>query len=207
MRNFFVMYVRKYTTLAKKEQININEGIRARELRVISDEEGNLGVMSTRDALKKAQEMGLDLIEISPDANPPVAKITDYGRYQYDLKKKQKETKANTSTGGEVKSIQIKIGTSDNDVSMKAKRASGWLKEGNRVKIELFLRGRSKYTEKEFQKDRLQRILDFISEPYKIVDDLKQSPKGIYILIEKDKAVKKKDEPEVSHEEKPSSNL
>jgi translation initiation factor IF-3 len=179
--------------LVKKQQININEGIRARELRVISEDEGNLGVMSSRDALKKAQEMGLDLIEISPDAKPPVAKITDYGKYQYDLKKKQKEIKANTSTGGEVKSVQIKIGTSDNDVSLKAKRASKWLQEGNRVKVELFLRGRSKYTEKDFQKDRLQRILDFISEPYKIVDDLKKSPKGIYVLIERDKKAKKKE--------------
>lgn len=179
--------------MKKEQQIRINEGIRAHEVRVISDEEGNLGVMSTKDALKVAYESGLDLIEISPDANPPVAKITDYGKYQYDLKKKLKEVKANTKTGGEVKSIQIKIGTSDNDVSMKAKRASEWLTEGNRVKVELFLRGRSKYTEKDFQQERLQRILDFISEPYKIVDDLKKGPKGIYILIEKDKRAKKKD--------------
>lgn len=98
--------------MAKKTDIRINEGIRARELRVISDE-GNLGVLSLSDALAAAQERGLDLIEISPDANPPVAKIIDYGKFQYDQKKKQKEIKANTSTGGEVKSLQVKIGTGE----------------------------------------------------------------------------------------------
>lgn len=178
--------------MAQKQQIRINEGIRARELRVISDD-GNLGVLSLKDALAKAEEMGFDLIEISPDAQPPVAKIMDYGKFQYDQKKKQKEIKANTKTGGEVKSLQIKIGTSDNDISMKAKRASEWLREGNRVKIELFLRGRSKYTDKDFQKERLDRILNFIAEPFKMVDGLKNGPKGIYFLIEQDKSKKKEE--------------
>lgn len=185
--------------MAKKTDIRINEGIRARELRVISDDEGNLGVMTHKEALAAAEERGLDLIEISPDANPPVAKIMDYGKFQYDQKKKQKEIKANTSTGGEVKSVQVKIGTSENDIALKAKRASQWIKEGNRVKVELFLRGRSKYTEKDFQKERLQRILDFISEPYKIVEDLKKGPKGIYVLIERDKKAKKQ-EPNTAQE-------
>jgi translation initiation factor IF-3 len=177
--------------LVRKQHICINEGIRAREVRVISDDAGNLGVMLTRDAIKAAEERGLDLIEISPDAQPPVAKIMDYGKYQYEQKKKQKEIKAKTvNKAGEIKNVQIKIGTSDNDVSMKAKRADEWLHDGNRVKVELFLRGRSKYTEKDFQKERLQRILDFISEPYKIVEDLKKGPKGIYVLIEQDKSKK-----------------
>ncbi len=175
------------STLAIKQRTNINNGITASEVRVISDAKGNLGVLSIRDALKAAKEEGLDLIEISPDANPPVAKITDWGRYQYDQKKKQKEIKANATTGGEVKNIQIKIGTSDNDVMIKAKRAGEWMENGDRVRIELFLKGRSKYMEKDFLEDRLKRALTFMTVPYKLVDDVKKSPKGITVTIELDK--------------------
>lgn len=174
-------------TLARKPQIRINNGIFAKEVRVISDARGNLGVLATRDAIKEAESEGLDLIEISPDARPPVAKITDWGKYVYDQKKKQKEIKAKTKNF-EVKSVQIKIGTSDNDVSLKAKRASDWLDEGHRVKVELFLRGRSKYMEKGFLEDRLNRFLTFMKVPYKLVDDIKKSPKGIMVTIELDKS-------------------
>lgn len=92
------------------------------------------------------------------------------------------------------KASKSKLVREKNDISLKAKNATKWLQEGNRVKIELFLRGRSKYTDKDFQKERLQRILDFISEPYKIVEDLRQSPKGIYLLIERDKSPRKKED-------------
>ena len=76
------------------DQARINSQIRAKELRVITEDGDNLGVISTKEAISKAEEMGLDLIEISPKAKPPVAKIMDYGKYQYDTKKKAKEAKA-----------------------------------------------------------------------------------------------------------------
>jgi translation initiation factor IF-3 len=101
-----------------KQKTNINDSIRSLEVRVISDDLGNLGVMKTRDAIAKAKELGLDLIEISPDAVPPVAKIMDYGKFQYSQNKKQKEIKVKTkaaSASGEVKNIQIKVGTGDGD--------------------------------------------------------------------------------------------
>lgn len=176
--------------LAKNQQIRINQGIRAREVRVISEARGNLGVLPIAKAIEEAESEGLDLIEISPDAKPPVARITDYGKFQYDQKKKQKEIKAKATTS-EVKNIQIKIGTSDNDVRLKAKRASEWLTDGHRVKIELFLRGRSKYMEKSFLEERLKRALTFFEVPYKLVDDIKQSPKGIMVTIELDKQAAK----------------
>lgn len=155
-------------------------------MRVISDELGNLGVLSVREAIAKAREHGLDLIEISPDANPPVAKIMDYGKYQYSQKKKQKEIKAKTNTASsEVKSIQVKVGTGDNDLMLKAKKASEWLSEGHRVKVELFLRGRTKFMDKKFLEERLNRVLQMVETPYKVVDPLKESPKGIMVTIEK----------------------
>ena len=122
----------------------INNQIRANELRVIDSENQNLGVLSIKDALKLAESKGLDLIEISPNSNPPIAKIMDFGKYQYEASKKLKKAKAGAKPT-ETKSIQIKIGTGDHDLELKAKTASKWLKEGHRIKIELFLAGRAKY--------------------------------------------------------------
>lgn len=170
----------------KAEQQRINETIRAHELRVIDDEGNNLGVITLQEALKIAQERGHDLIEVSPDANPPVAKIADYGKFQYDQKKKLKEIKAKTVTS-EVKNIQVKIGTGEGDMGLKAKKASEWMEEGHRVKIELFLRGRSKGMDKNFLRDRLLRVLALLTVPYKMVEDAKDSPKGIAILVERAK--------------------
>ncbi len=184
----------KNKTLSKQNkkqnnQLRINDGIRASELRVLIDG-GESQVMKTKDAIALAEEMGLDLIEISANAKPPVAKITDYGKYMYDQKKKQKEIKAKQNTV-EVKSIQIRLGTGDDALKMKAKMASDWLADGQRVKAEIYLRGRSKYMDKKFLHDRLGKVLSLITEDYKVVDDYKKSPKGIAILIEPDKKKKK----------------
>jgi translation initiation factor IF-3 len=170
--------------LSRNKQIAINEMIRAKDLRVISDTGDNFGVLSKKEALDKAREMDMDLIEISPDAKPPVAKIMDYGKFQYDQKKKLKAQKAKAHNV-EVKSVQIKLATDENDLKIKAKRASGWLKEGHRVKVELFLPGRSKYLDKDFLRGRLDRILKLISEDYKIADEAKKSPKGLTMIITK----------------------
>ena len=153
---------------------------------MISNEGDNLGVLSVKEALAKAESLGLDLIEISPNAKPPIVKIADYGKYKYDQNKKQKKTKAGTKLT-ETKSIQIKIGTGENDLALKARKASEWLKEGHRIKIELFLSGRSKYMQESFLKDRLDRVLHLITENFKIAEDFKKGPKGPIITIEKDK--------------------
>ena len=144
----------------------INDAIRATELRVLSDDLGNLGIMTLHDALAKARELGLDLIEISPEAVPPVAKIIDYGKFQYSQSKKAKEVKIKTKSSvaaSEIKSIQIKVGTGENDLAIKGAKASEWLASGHRVKIELFLRGRIKFMEKGFLQERLERILTTIA--------------------------------------------
>lgn len=167
-------------------RIRKNNQIRSKELRVIDVEEGNLGILSLEEALKKAQERGLDLIEISPKAKPPVAKIMDFGKYQYEEAKKAKKAKQSGSAT-ETKSVQVKIGTGDHDLQLKAKRASKWLKEGHRVKCELFLRGRSKYMNKDFLHSRLERFLHFITEEHKIAEPIKKSPRGIALVIERSK--------------------
>ena len=164
----------------------INNQIRAKELRVIDSEGQNLGILSIKDALELAQNKGLDLIEISPNANPPIAKVMDFGKYQYEANKKLKKAKAG-SKATETKSIQIKIGTGDHDLELKAKTASKWLKEGHRIKVELFLAGRTKYMDEKFLRERLDRVLHFITEEYKVSDSYKRGPKGLVITIEKAK--------------------
>jgi translation initiation factor IF-3 len=173
--------------LAYQQKIRINEAIRAPELRVVGAEGENYGVISTREALEKAREAGLDLIEISPNALPPVAKIMDFGKYQYDENKKQKAQKARVQTV-ETKSLQVKVATGDNDLMLKAKKASEWLAEGHRIKLDLFLSGRMKYMNEQFLRERLDRILVLISTPYKVADSVKKSPKGLTMVLEKAKA-------------------
>lgn len=172
----------------------INNQIRASEVRLIDGVSGeNFGVVKTSEALKMAEEKDLDLIEISDKSNPPIAKIMDYGKFQYEQSKKEKQNKAK-SHKTETKSVQIKIGTGGNDLALKAKRASDWLKEGHRVKAELYLVGRAKYSDKEFKRERLQRILDLITENYKIAEEMKIGPRGVSLILEKDSSKKNKDE-------------
>lgn len=165
--------------------LRINNQIRAHELRVIGPEGENFGILSLKEALEKASELDLDLIEISPTAVPPIAKITDYGKFQYEAQKKQKLAKAKAHTV-EVKSLQIKIGTGDHDLELKAKKASEWLKEGHKIRIELFLVGRSKFLDLEFLKERLDRVTRLISVPYKVAEEAKKGPKGLVIVIERE---------------------
>ena len=145
--------------------------------------------MSLAAALEMADAQGLDLIEIGPNATPPIAKIIEYGKFQYEQKKKLQKAKSGAKAS-ETKNIQIKIGTGDHDLELKAKTASKWLKEGHRIKVELFLRGRSKGMEEAFLRERLERVLHFITEHYKIAEPHKRSPKGLAVVIERDKSAK-----------------
>jgi translation initiation factor IF-3 len=166
--------------------VNINGQIRAKELRVIGFNGENYGVISTKEALDLAKEAGADLIEISPGAQPPVAKIMDYGKFQYDQKKKIKVQKAKAHNV-EVKGIQIKVGTDENDLNIKAKKASEWLNEGHRVKIELFLPGRTRFLDETFLNERIGRILKLITVEYRVAEEIKKVPKGLSTMIEKAK--------------------
>ncbi|MDP2651788.1 MAG: translation initiation factor IF-3, partial [bacterium] len=125
------------------ERLRINNEIRASELRVIGAAGENLGVLSLADALAAAKVAGLDLIEISPSAVPPVAKIIDYGKFEYERSKKEKVAKSKVKIS-ETKEVQVKVGTGENDMALKAKKAAEWLAEGHRVRVELFLKGRYK---------------------------------------------------------------
>lgn len=186
----FIIYFLRPTNLQKpnsyqpKDRTRINAAIRARELRVVGPEGENLGVLSLADALKAAEAANLDLIEISPNANPPVAKIMDFGKYRYDTGRKAREIKSKSHVT-ETKSVQVKIGTGEHDQQLKAKRIAEWLLEGHRVKVDLFLWGRYKHMDQAFLKERLDRFLKIIPAEYKIADEVKRSPKGFTTTIER----------------------
>ncbi|MHB0977823.1 MAG: translation initiation factor IF-3 [Minisyncoccota bacterium] len=162
----------------------MNHQIRANELRVIGPKGENFGVISLSEALQKADEAGLDLIEISPNAVPPVAKISDFGKFQYEENKKQKQAKSK-SHSVEIKTVQVKLGTGDHDLGLKAKKTSEWLGEGNRVKIDLFLPGRAKYLDEKFLKERIERMLKLVTVGYKVAAPPVKSPKGMTVIIER----------------------
>jgi len=152
----------------------------------VIDETGkNLGILTTSQALDLAKEKELDLIEISASANPPVAKIMDLGKFQYLEERKERQSKKTHQSL--VRNIRLNIGTSEYDLELKAKKASNFLKKSDRVKIELMLRGRAKYLDKKFLEERLKRILNFLTENYKVVEEPRKGPRGIAILIEKEK--------------------
>jgi translation initiation factor IF-3 len=159
-------------------------------VRCLGPEGENFGILPIHEALAKARELGLDLIEVSPNAQPPVCKITDYGKFKYEQKKKDKEVKSRAKVT-ETKEAQVKIGTSQNDMNIKANKIAEWLKEGHRVKVDLFLWGRYKYMEFNFLKERLDRFLAIIPEGYKIAEPVQKSPKGLSVTLERDKSGKK----------------
>ena len=121
----------------------INEEIRAKELRVIGTDGTQLGIMSRDEALERAEESKLDLVCISPKANPPVCKILDYGKYKYELQKKEKEAKKKQKTT-QVKEIRLSTFIEDHDIMVKAKTGSKFLKDGDKLKVSLRFRGREK---------------------------------------------------------------
>ena len=125
----------------KEEPYAINEYIRAREIRLVGDNVEN-GVYPIQEALKIADELGLDLIEISPTAQPPVCRVLDYQKFLYQQKKRQKEQKAK-ATKVVVKEIRFGPQTDDHDYNFKLKHAIGFLQEGAKVKAYVFFKGRS----------------------------------------------------------------
>ena len=142
--------------IKKNASIEINEQIRDREVRVIGAEGEQLGIMSSKDAYMMAKEKDLDLIKIAPTATPPVVKIADFGKYRYEMMRKEKEAKRNQRVT-ELKEIRMTPNSDQNDLNTKLSAARKFLEKGNKVKVALRFRGRemsrmnqSKYILDEF---------------------------------------------------------
>lgn len=127
--------------MADNSRLRINKEIRSTSVRVISSDGSQLGVMSVQDALTAASSERLDLVEISPNAKPPVCKIIDYGKFKYQQTKKEKESKKSLHQV-KIKEVKFKPNTSGNDLDFKLKRAREFLSKGNKVKLTCTFRGR-----------------------------------------------------------------
>lgn len=164
------------------KRVKINNQIRAQEVRVIDEQGENLGVLSVLEAISAARERGLDLIEISPNAKPPVCKIMDYGKFLYIEKRKHK---GNVQHQSFLREVRISLNISSHDMEIKGKKAVEFLTKGDKVKIEMLLKGREKYLDKNFLEERFKRILGLIDADYKITEGPKRNPRGLIMVIEK----------------------
>jgi translation initiation factor IF-3 len=159
-----------------------NEQIKAERVRLIGENGKNLGIFSKEEALKIAREKNLDLILITEKANPPVCKLGDYGKFLYDKEKKQREKKKEV----EIKGIRIGFNISLNDLQTKVNQAVRFLKEGNKVQIEMILRGRQKSLE-GIGREKIKKFLEILEQkiPIKIDQNLRKVPRGFVMLISK----------------------
>lgn len=136
---FLINIFERYKTIKREHQINGD--VRDREVRVIGEDGSQLGIMSSREANALAEEAGLDLVKISPTAQPPVCKIMNYGKYLFELTKKAKEAKKNQKVV-EIKEIWLSMTIDVGDLNVKAKQAQKFLTSGNKVKVSIRMRGR-----------------------------------------------------------------
>ena len=158
-------------TISSKE-LQINEEIREPEVRVISDDGTQLGVMSSKEAMKLAEEAGVDLIKIAPTAQPPVCKIADYGKYKYEQIRKEKEAKKKQKVV-EIKEVRLSPNIETNDLNTKVNAAKKFLEKGDKVKITLRFRGREMahmQSSKHILDDFAERLSDIsvIEKPAKV---------------------------------------
>lgn len=162
----------------------VNTQIRAREIRVIDETGKQLGVMGLEKALQIAQERNLDLIQVTEKVEPPVCKIMDYGKYLYQEKKKEKQ--ASKKQGGELKGIRLRFNISQHDLETRARQTEKFLKGGDKVRIEMVLRGREKALG-NFAREKINKFLEILQEitPYKIEKEIKREPRGFSMIISK----------------------
>lgn len=160
----------------------VNFKIRAREVRVVGENiEGGGGVFSRDKALKMAEEQGMDLVEISPNANPPVCKIIDYSKFKYDQKKRQKELKAKAAKTV-IKEIRFGPNTDQHDLDFKSKHAIKFLQEGNKVKAYVHFFGRT-IVYKDRGYDLLNRFADKVSEYGKVEQRPKMEGRRLIVML------------------------
>jgi len=161
----------------KADDTVMNDAIRASELRVLGDDGEQFGIILRADALQIAEDKGLDLVLVSPDAKPPVAKVMDYGKHKYELEKKKKEARKNQKKI-EVKEVKFSCKIAENDIAYKVKHAREFLEKGKHVKLRVFLRGRE-MANPEWGVDVLNRVWPMLEDVGNL--ESKASQEGRYI--------------------------
>ncbi len=168
LQNYIVIFLWRCTTIS---DLMINEQIRDKEVRLIGEDGEQLGIMSSKEAMKLAEDAGLDLVKIAPTAKPPVCKIVDYGKYKYEQIRKEKEAKKKQRVI-EVKEIRLSPNIDTNDLNTKVNAARKFLAKGDKVKITLRFRGREMA-----HMNNSKHILDDIAESLSDIAVVEKAPK------------------------------
>ncbi|RMF97745.1 MAG: translation initiation factor IF-3 [Candidatus Schekmanbacteria bacterium] len=171
--------IKRFKRGKSRDHVRINDEITAKEVRVISSSGEQIGILPTDEALRMAEEEGLDLVEVAAKSNPPVCKIIDYGKHAFQQKKKQQEAKKKQKII-HVKEIKFKLSTEKHDIDFKEKHLERFLKEGNKAKVRLVLYGREMTLV-----DRGIEMLNRIAEDLKEYAEIDQPPKleGRHIIM------------------------
>jgi len=160
----------RWQVISKEQQL-VNEAIRAREVRLIGPNGDQLGIKPLKEALRLAQEINLDLVNVAPQAKPPVCRIMDYGKYRYEQSKREKEARKKQKTI-QVKEIRLSPTIDENDVRTKLNSVKKFLKKGDKVKLSIRFRGRE-ITHQEIGR----KVLDRIAESVKDLSEIERLPK------------------------------
>lgn len=159
----------------------VNEGIRARELRLISDNGDQLGVKTKQEALKMAEDANLDLVLVAPKAKPPVAKIMDYGKYRFELQKKQREARKKQKVVN-IKEVRLSPTIDTNDFNTKMKNARKFLSKGDKVKVSIRFKGRA-ITHKDIGRDVLSRFAEATEDVATVESKAKMDGRSMFLML------------------------
>ena len=169
----------------KKNRVRANLNIRAENIRLIDENGQMVGVIPLSEGLKLAEEKGVDLVQITDKVEPPVCKVIDLGKHMYNLEKKEKKARKQVKTG-ELKGVRISFKISEHDMKTATAKAKSFLEKGNKVKIEIVLKGREKYLN-DYWKEKMAKFLEMIEEltEIKIEKELKKEGRGASVIISK----------------------
>lgn len=157
----------------------MNNQIRAPKIRLIDEKGKNKGVMARDEAMALAKDRGLDLVEVQPNAKPPVVKLLDFAKYRYQLQKAARKGRPQKT---KVKGVRFSLRTDEHDLQTKAKQASRFLAKGHKVRVQLFLKGREK-GKRDLAQEKLKHFLELIEEPAAYEQPPKRHPMGMVALL------------------------
>lgn len=163
------------------DEVLINENIKAKQVRLIDADNENRGIVSIKEALAVAEEAGLDLIEISPQANPPVCKVLDYGKFRYEQQKKKNEAKKNQKVV-EIKELKLRPVIETHDYEVKMKQAKKFLEQGNKVKFTMRFKGRE-LSANDMGKQIMSQIIEDLDNCAKVDSEMKLEGRQMMMIL------------------------
>ena len=175
---------KRFTARSRGPQFRHNHQIRISPIRLIDQDENQLGVVQTQEAMRMAREADLDLVEVAPNARPPVCRILDYGKWKYQQQKKEDKSKSKSSQLKEVKIRTVKIG--EHDLMIKVNHARAFLNDGHKVQFTLQYRGRE-MAHQELGRDILKKIQEQLADVCKIEQDMRMQGRRVSMVLAPDK--------------------